>query len=91
MNLSKYRFEEILKRVYFGGGGFFSSGASSDQKKEYIKAVFDDAFDRYSKDRDLVSLEEWNEIKSHLISNKKDIISEKDIEILAKVIEQELT
>jgi ribosomal protein S15P/S13E len=90
MNLSKYRFEEILKRVYFTGGGFFSSGASSDQKKEYIKAVFDDAFDRYSKDRDLVSLEEWNEIKSHLISNKKDIISEKDIEILAKVIEEEL-
>jgi ribosomal protein S15P/S13E len=90
MNLSKYRFEEILKRVYFGGGGFFSSGASSDQKKEYIKAVFDDAFDSYSKDRDLVSLEEWNEIKSHLISNKKDIISEKDIEMLAKVIEEEL-
>ncbi len=90
MYLSKYRFEEILKRVYFGGGGFFSSGATSDQKKEYIKAVFDDAFDGYSKDRDLVSLEEWNEIKSHLISNKKDIISEKDIEILAKVIEEEL-
>lgn len=91
MYLSKYRFEEILKRVYFEGSGFFSSGASSDQKKEYIKALFDDAFDRYGKDRDLVSLEEWNEIKKHLIENRKDIISEKDIEILAKVIEEELT
>jgi len=91
MYLSKYRFEEILKRVYFTGGGFFSSGASSDQKKEYIRAVFDDAFDRYGKDRDLVSLEEWNEIKAHLLENKKDIISEKDIEILTKAIEEELT
>ncbi len=91
MYLSKYRFEEIIKRAYFSGGGFLSSGATSDQKKEYIKAVFDDAFDRYGKDRDLVSLEEWNEIKVHLLENKKDIISEKDIEILAKAIEEELT
>lgn len=91
MYLSKYRFEEIIKRAYFSGGGFLSSGASSDQKKEYIKALFDDAFDRYGKDRDLVSLEEWNEIKAHLLENKKDIISEKDIEVLAKAIEEELT
>lgn len=91
MYLSKYRFEEIIKRAYFSGGGFLSSGATSDQKKEYIKALFDDAFDRYGKDRDLVSLEEWNEIKAHLLENKKDIISEKDIEILAKAIEEELT
>jgi hypothetical protein len=91
MYLSKYRFEEIIKRAYFSGGGFLSSGASSDQKKEYIKALFDDAFDRYGKDRDLVSLEEWNEIKVHLLENKKDIISDQDIEVLAKVIEEELT
>ena len=91
MYLSKYRFEEIIKRAYFSGGGFLSSGATSDQKKEYIKALFDDAFDRYGKDRDLVSLEEWNEIKAHLLENKKDIISEKDIEILSKAIEEELT
>ena len=90
MTISKSRFDIILKRLYFKGPGMFTSGATNEQKKEYIKVIFDDAFDRYGKDRDLVSLEEWNEIKSHLISNKKDIISEKDIEILAKVIEEEL-
>ena len=90
MTISKSRFDIILKRLYFKGPGMFTSGATNEQKKEYIKVIFDDAFDRYGKDRDLVSLEEWNEIKDHLISNKKDIISEEDIEILAKVIEEEL-
>lgn len=91
MTISKSKFDIILKRLYFKGPSMFSSGATSEQKKEYIKVVFDDAFDRYGDDRDLMSLEEWSKIKNHLAENKKDIISDQDIEILTKVIEQELT
>jgi hypothetical protein len=46
MTISKSRFDIMLRRIHFKGGGMFSSGANSDQKKEYIKVVFDDAFDR---------------------------------------------
>lgn len=90
MNISKSRFDIILKRLYFKGLGILSSGASNEQKKEYIKIVFDDAFDNYSEARDLITKSEWEEIKSFLVNNKKDILTEHDIEILSKVIELEL-
>lgn len=90
MTISKSRFDIILKRIHFQGGGMFSSGANSDQKKEYIKVVFDDAFDRYGDGRNLATIEEWEEIKSQLLANKKDILTEQDIEILSKAIELEL-
>jgi hypothetical protein len=90
MYIDKSRFEIVLKRLYFGGTGLFSSGASSEQKKEYIRAVFDDAFDNYGDGRKLGTQEEWEEIKELLIKNKKDILTEKDIEILTKAIELEL-
>ncbi len=89
--LDKSRFEIVLRRLFFQGGGFLSAGASSDQKKEYIRAVFDDAFDRYGHSRQLASLEEWQEIKESLINNKKDVLTDQDIEILSKAIEGELT
>ena len=90
MYIDKSRFEVILKRLYFGGTGLFSSGANSDQKKEYIKVLFDDALDRYGKGRELITSEEWEDIKQDLIDNKKDILTEKDIETLRKAIELEL-
>ncbi len=88
--LDKARFEIILRRLFFQGGGFLSTGASSDQKKEYIRAVFDDAFDRYGDSRQFASLGEWEEIKKLLIQNKKDILTDQDIEVLSKAIELEL-
>lgn len=90
MSISKSRFEIILNRLYFKSPGIFSSGANNEQKKEYIKVVFDDAFDRYGSGRDLATIEEWQEIKSQLLANKKDILTEQDIDILSKAIEQEL-
>jgi hypothetical protein len=90
MTISKSRFDIMLRRIHFKGGGMFSSGANSDQKKEYIKVVFDDAFDRYGDGRDLATIEEWQEIKSQLLANKKDILTDQDIEILSKAIELEL-
>lgn len=90
MTISKSRFDIILKRVYFQGGGFFSSGANSDQKKEYIKTIFDDAFDSYGDGRALATIEEWQEIKAKLLSNKRDVLTDQDIEILSKAIEVEL-
>jgi hypothetical protein len=90
MSISKSRFDTVLKRIYFKGPGIFSSGANSDQKKEYIKVIFDDAFDSYGDGRDLATIEEWQEIKSQLLANKKDILTDQDIEILSKVIELEL-
>lgn len=89
--LDKARFEVILRRLFFQGGGFLSAGASSDQKKEYIRAIFDDAFDRYGDSRQFASLEEWEEIKKTLIQNKKDILTNQDIEVLSKAMEGELT
>lgn len=90
MIISKSRFDIILKRLYFKGGGVFSSGANNDQKKEYIKVIFDEAFDRYGDGRELATIKEWQEIKSNLLANKKDILTEQDIETLSKVIESEL-
>ena len=90
MSISKSRFEIILRRVYFRGGGVFSSGATSDQKKEYIRVIFDDAFDNYGDGRALATIEEWQEIKTSLFANKKDVLTEQDIEILSKAIEMEL-
>lgn len=90
MIISKSRFDIILKRLYFRGGGAFSSGASSDQKKEYIKVIFDDAFDNYGDGRGFATIEEWKEIKKNLLANKKDILTEQDIDILSKEIESEL-
>lgn len=90
MRISKSRFDVILRRISFKGSGIFSSGASSDQKKEYIKVVFDDAFDRYGDGRELATVEEWQEIKTELLANKKDILTEQDIETLSKAIELEL-
>ncbi|MGA1046436.1 MAG: hypothetical protein ACO3UU_00330 [Minisyncoccia bacterium] len=90
MIISKSRFDIILKRLYFKGGGVFSSGANNDQKKEYIKVIFDDAFDNYGDGRSFATIEEWQEIKSNLLANKKDILTEQDIDILSKEIESEL-
>jgi len=90
MTISKSRFEIILRRVHFRNPGMFSSGATSDQKKEYIKVIFDDAFDTYGDGRALATIEEWQEIKENLLANKKDILTEQDIEILSKAIETEL-
>jgi predicted transcriptional regulator len=90
MNISKSRFDTLLKRLYFKGPGILSSGASNEQKKEYIKIIFDDAFDNYSEARDLITKTEWEEIKSFLVNNKKDILTEQDIEVLSKIIELEL-
>lgn len=90
MTISKSRFEIILRRVYFRNPGLFSSGATSEQKKEYIKVIFDDAFDNYGDGRDLATIEEWHEIKANLLTNKKDILTEQDIEILSQAIEREL-
>jgi hypothetical protein len=90
MSISKSRFDIILKRVYFKSPGIFSSGSNNEQKKEYIKVVFDDAFDRYGDGRELATIEEWQEIKSELLANKKDILTEQDIEILSKAIELDL-
>ncbi|MEX0597053.1 MAG: hypothetical protein WD512_11190 [Candidatus Paceibacterota bacterium] len=90
MSISKSRFDIILRRVYFKGPGMFSSGASNEQKKEYIKLIFDDAFDRYGDGRDLATIEEWEEIKVNLLDNKKDVLTEQDIAVLSKAIEQEL-
>jgi hypothetical protein len=90
MSISKSRFDIILRRVYFKSPGIFSSGANNEQKKEYIKVVFDDAFDRYGDGRDLATIEEWQEIKAELLANKKDILTEQDIETLSKAIELEL-
>jgi hypothetical protein len=90
MRISKLRFETILKRLYFQGPGMFSSGATNEQKKEYIKIIFDDAFDNYGDGREFATIEEWQEIKDNLLANKKDILTERDIEILSKAIEQEL-
>ena len=90
MIISKSRFDIILKRLYFKGGGVFSSGANNDQKKEYIKVIFDEAFDRYGDGRELATIKEWQEIKSNLLANKKDILTEQDIDILSKEIESEL-
>lgn len=90
MNLSKSRFDIILKRLYFKSPGMFSSGATNEQKKEYIKVLFNDAFDRYGEARELATIEEWEEIKSHILANKKDILTEQDINILSQAIELEL-
>jgi hypothetical protein len=90
MTISKSRFDIILKRVHFKGGGMFSSGANSEQKKEYIKVVFDDAFNNYGAGRSLATIDEWQDIKSKLLANKKDILTDQDIEILSKVVETEL-
>ncbi|MEY3470671.1 MAG: hypothetical protein RLZZ223_21 [Candidatus Parcubacteria bacterium] len=90
MPISKSRFEIILKRVHFKNPGIFSSGANSEQKKEYIKTIFDDAFDVYGDGRNLATIEEWQEIKGNLLANKKDILTEQDIDVLSKAIEQEL-
>ena len=65
-------------------------GANNDQKKEYIKVIFDDAFDNYGDGRSFATIEEWQEIKSNLLANKKDILTEQDIDILSKEIESEL-
>lgn len=90
MSISKSRFDIILKRLYFKNPGIFSSGANSEQKKEYIKTIFDDAFDVYGDGRNLATLEEWEEIKVNLVANKRDILTEQDIDVLSKAIEQEL-
>jgi hypothetical protein len=90
MTLSKSRFDIILKRLYFKGPGMFSSGATNEQKKEYIKVLFDDAFDIYSQARELITKEEWEEIKANILANKKDILTEQDIDILSQAIELEL-
>jgi hypothetical protein len=90
MTISKSRFDIILKRVYFKSPSFFANGATNDQKKEYIKVIFDDAFDTYGDGRALATIEEWQEIKENLLANKKDILTEQDIEILSKAIETEL-
>ncbi len=90
MTISKSRFDIILKRLYFKGPGMFTSGATNEQKKEYIKVIFDDAFDNYGDARELATIEEWQEIKDNLLSNKKDILTEQDIEVLSKAIEREL-
>ena len=90
MTLSKSRFDIILKRLYFKGPGMFSSGATNEQKKEYIKVLFDDAFETYSQARELITKEEWEEIKVNILANKKDILTEQDIEILSQAIELEL-
>jgi flagellin-specific chaperone FliS len=68
----------------------FASGATNEQKKEYIKVLFDDAFETYSQARELITKEEWEEIKVNILANKKDILTEQDIEILSKAIELEL-
>jgi flagellin-specific chaperone FliS len=68
----------------------FASGATNEQKKEYIKVLFDDAFETYSQARELITKEEWEEIKANISANKKDILTEQDIEILSKAIELEL-
>jgi|688.fasta_scaffold28270_6 hypothetical protein len=90
MTISKSRFDIILKRLYFKGPGMFASGATNEQKKEYIKVLFDDAFETYSQARELITKEEWEEIKVNILANKKDILTEQDIEILSKAIELEL-
>ncbi len=90
MTISKSRFDIILKRLYFKGPSMFSSGATNEQKKEYIKVLFDDAFETYSQARELITKEEWEEIKVNILANKKDILTEQDIEILSKAIELEL-
>lgn len=90
MTISKSRFEIILKRLYFKGPGMFTSGATNEQKKEYIRVIFDDAFDNYGDGRDLATIEEWQEIKENLLANKKDVLTEQDIEILSQAIEREL-
>jgi hypothetical protein len=90
MTISKSKFDIILKRLYFKGPGMFTSGATSDQKKEYIKTIFDDAFDNYGDARELATIEEWQEIKESLLANKKDVLTEQDIEILSKAIELDL-
>jgi len=90
MAIDKLRFGIILKRLYLPSPGLFSSGANSDQKKEYVKALFDDAFHQYGQGRKLATQQEWEEIKQQLLRNKKDILTDKDISILSKAIEQEL-
>ncbi len=90
MTLSKSRFDIILKRLYFKGPGMFSSGATNEQKKEYIKVLFDDTFETYSQARELITKEEWEEIKANILANKKDILTEQDIEVLSQAIELEL-
>lgn len=90
MSISRSRFDIILKRLYFKNPGIFSSGANSEQKKEYIKTIFDDAFDVYGDGRNLATLKEWEEIKFNLLANKKDVLTEQDIDVLSKAIEQEL-
>jgi flagellin-specific chaperone FliS len=90
MSISKSRFDIILRRLYFKGPGMFSSGATNEQKKEYIKVLFDDAFETYSQARELITKEEWEEIKANILANKKDILTEQDINILSQAIELEL-
>lgn len=90
MSISKLRFDIILRKLYFKGPGMFASGATNEQKKEYIKVIFDDAFDNYGDGRDLATIEEWQDIKENLLANKKDVLTEQDIEILSQAIEREL-
>lgn len=90
-SLTQLSFNRLLDRINFGGGGLFGgSTVSSTAKKEYIKAVVDDAFDRYGEAREYLNLEEWDEIIARLKNNKKDILSDKDIQKLDTSIRKQL-
>ena len=82
--VSSYEFDKELSRMHFGGTGFFGGGATSDQKKEYIKLVFDDTMERMSDGRRDITEEEWKERETFLRQNKRDILSDQDIDLLAQ-------
>lgn len=84
--MSKYQFNQVLSRTGFSR----SNGANSDQKKEYIKAVFDDTMDRWGDGRENITKQELDERIQFLRKNRRDILSDQDIDRLAQKIKPKL-
>lgn len=81
--------DDLIREIRFSGGGFLGGG-NIEAKREYVKATLREYTGRYSDGREDLTEHEWSKWEEFLRNNRKDILSDQDIEAIHDIIQRYL-
>lgn len=79
--LTHHDFDRVVGRLNFRSRSY--------EKREYVKSVFDDAFDGYGSDKRYMYWNEFEEIFEELQGNRRDSLLDQDLEEIMQEFKRE--